>query len=131
MTKHLYTLPVQWGVAAYGVNLSWWNKLDPAVRDFLQKVMTEVQEKQWALGLELTEDGIACNGGDKDKCKIGRVVEARPMTITRATDADMATLRKSLTDVVLPAWIKRCGAKCGETYNRLVAPITGVKYEPK
>jgi hypothetical protein len=41
----------------------------------------------------------------------------------------MATLRKSLTDVVLPAWIKRCGAKCGETYNRLVAPITGVKYE--
>jgi TRAP-type C4-dicarboxylate transport system substrate-binding protein len=131
VTKHLYTLPVQWGVAAYGVNLSWWNKLDPAVRDFLQKVMTEVQEKQWALGLELTDDGIACNGGDKDKCKIGRVVENRPMTITRATDADMATLRKSLTDVVLPAWIKRCGAKCGETYNRLVAPITGVKYEPK
>jgi TRAP-type C4-dicarboxylate transport system substrate-binding protein len=131
VTKHLYTLPVQWGVAAYGVNLSWWNKLDPPVRDFLQKVMTEVQEKQWALGLELTDDGIACNGGDKDKCKIGRVVENRPMTITRATDADMATLRKSLTDVVLPAWIKRCGAKCGETYNRLVAPITGVKYEPK
>lgn len=131
VTKHLYTLPVQWGVAAYGVNLAWWNKLDPAVRDFLQKVMIEVQEKQWALGLELTDDGIACNGGDKDKCKIGRLVDNRPMTITRATEADMATLRNSLTSVVLPAWIKRCGEKCGETYNRLVAPITGVRYEPK
>ena len=28
-----------WGVAAYVVNLAWWNKLDPAVRDFLQAIM--------------------------------------------------------------------------------------------
>ena len=129
VTKHMYVLPVQWGVAAYGVNLGWWNKLDPAVRDFLQKVMNEVQEKQWALGLELTEDGVACNAGQKDQCKIGRTVEDKPMTITRATDADRATLRSALTAVVLPAWVKRCGERCGETYNRIVAPITGVKYE--
>lgn len=131
VTRHLYVLPVQWGIASYGVNLAWWNKLDPAVRDFLQKVMTEVQEKQWALGLELTEDGVACNAGQKDGCKIGRVVDDKPMTVTRATDADIATLKASLTDVVLPAWVKRCGARCGEIYNRVVAPITGVKYEPK
>lgn len=131
VTRHMYTLPVSWGVAAYGVNLAWWNKLDPAVRDFLQKVMNEVQEKQWELGLELTEDGIACNAGQKDGCKIGRVVEDKPMTITRATEADRATLRSALTSVVLPAWVKRCGARCGEIYNRLAAPITGVAYEPK
>ncbi len=131
VSRHLYTLPVQWGVAAYGVNLAWWNRLDPAVRDFLQKVMTEVQEAQWKLGLELTDDGIACNGGNKDGCKIGRLVDNRPMTITRATEADMATLRTSLTGVVLPAWIKRCGERCGEIYNRLVAPITGVRYQAR
>ena len=67
----------------------------------------------------------------KDGCKIGRTVEDKPMTITRATEADRAVLRSALTAVVLPAWVKRCGEKCGETYNRLVAPITGVKYEPK
>src|SRR3954467_5957741 len=131
VTKHLYTLPVQWGVADYGVMLASWNKLDAPVRDFLQKVMTEVQEKQCAPGLELTYDGIACNAGDKDKCKIGRVVDNRPMTIARATEADMATLRNSLTSVVLPAWVKRCGEKCGETYNRLVGPITGGEDEAK
>ena len=130
VTKHLYTLPVQWGIAAYGVNLAWWNKLDPAVRDFLQKYMNEVQEAQWTLGLELTEDGIACNGGQAAGCKIGRVVDNKPMTVTRATDADLATLRNSLTTVILPAWVKRCGARCGEIYNRVVAPITGVKYQP-
>ena len=131
VTRHLYTLPVQWGVAAYGVNLAWWNKLDAPVRDFLQKVMTEVQEAQWKLGLELTEDGIACNSGQKDGCKIGRLVETRPMTVSPATEADKATLRNALSTVVLPAWIRRCGERCGETYNRLVAPITGVRYEPR
>jgi TRAP-type C4-dicarboxylate transport system substrate-binding protein len=130
VTKHLYTLPVQWGIAAYGVNLAWWNKLDPVVRDFLQKYMNEVQEAQWRLGLELTEDGVACNAGQAAGCKIGRVVDNKPMTVTRATDADLATLRNSLTSVILPAWVKRCGARCGEIYNRVVAPITGVKYEP-
>lgn len=129
VTRHLYTLPVQWGVAAYGVNLAWWNRLDPPVREFLQKVMNEVQEEQWKLGLELTDDGIACNAGQRETCKIGRVVENRPMTITRATPGDMEILRNSLTSVVLPAWVKRCGERCGETYNRIVAPITGVKFE--
>jgi hypothetical protein len=89
-----------------------------------------VQEAQWTLGLELTEDGIACNGGQAAGCKIGRVVDNKPMTVTRATDADLATLRNSLTTVILPAWVKRCGARCGEIYNRVVAPITGVKYQP-
>ena len=50
-------------------------------------------------------------------------------TARRQTDADRATLRNALTAVVLPAWVKRCGERCGETYNRIVAPITGVKYE--
>jgi TRAP-type transport system periplasmic protein len=131
VTRHLYTLPVQWGVAAYGVNLAWWNRLDPAVRDFLQKVMLEVQEEQWKMGFELTEDGIACNAGRREGCRIGRLVENRPMTVTQATPQDMETLRASLTSVVLPAWVKRCGERCGEVYNRLVAPITGVRYEPR
>jgi hypothetical protein len=51
--------------------------------------------------------------------------------VTPATQADTETLRASLTSVVLPAWVKRCGERCGETYNRLVAPITGIRYEPR
>src|SRR5688500_10912582 len=50
VTKHLYTLPVQWGVAAYGGNLASWNKLDAAGRDFLPKVRSEEQENQWRSG---------------------------------------------------------------------------------
>jgi hypothetical protein len=29
---------------------------------------------------------------------------------------------------VLPNWVKRCGARCGDVFNEVVAPIAGVKY---
>ncbi|WP_168201806.1 TRAP transporter substrate-binding protein [Phreatobacter aquaticus] len=128
VTRHLYTLPIQWGIAAYAVNLAWWNRLDAPVRDFLQGYMKEVEEAQWKLGLELTEDGIQCNSGNAAGCKIGHVVTNRPMVVTRATPADVALLREALTKVVLPAFVKRCGARCGEIYNRVVSPISGVSY---
>ncbi len=131
VTRSLYALPISWGVSAYVANLAWWNRLDPPVRSFLQTVFKEVEDAQWKLGAEATEDGIACNAGQKEGCRIGRLVENRPMTIVRATSADMETLRNSVTTVVLPAFVKRCGERCGDFYNRLVAPITGVKYEVK
>ena len=41
----------------------------------------------------------------------------------------LALLNNALNSVVLPGWVKRCGELCGEIYKRVVAPITGVKYE--
>jgi hypothetical protein len=29
---------------------------------------------------------------------------------------------------VLPNWVQRCGTRCGEIYNQIVAPIGGVEY---
>src|SRR5215204_2524664 len=64
-------LPLGWAVAAYYVNTNWWNKLDPQVRAFLEQTMKDVERAQWELGAKATEDGIACNTGNKDGCKIG------------------------------------------------------------
>ena len=50
------------------------------------------------------------------------------MTVARPTAADQELLRKTLVENVLPAWVKRCGARCGEIYNEVVAPITGVQF---
>jgi TRAP-type C4-dicarboxylate transport system substrate-binding protein len=131
VTTHMYALPVAWSVYGYFVNLNWWNRLDAPARDLLTGTFREVEDAQWKLGDEATEDGIACNTGQRQGCSIGRVVEARPMTVTRATPADLQALRSALTDNVLPAFIRRCGAACGETYNRVVAPISGVRYEAR
>ncbi|MEI8145564.1 MAG: cytochrome P450, partial [Alphaproteobacteria bacterium] len=101
------------------------------VRAFLQATMNEVQEAQWKLGVEATQDGIDCNAGNKAECRIGRVVETRPMTVTAASEADLRILKESLTSTILPAFVKRCGDRCGEIYNRIIAPITGVRYEAR
>jgi TRAP-type C4-dicarboxylate transport system substrate-binding protein len=130
VTNSLYTLPLFWSVSMYVVNVNWWNRLDPQVRQTLETTMREVEEAQWRLGGEATEDGIACNAGQRDGCRIGRLVEQRPMTVHRPSQADTEALRTTLTSTVLPAWVRRCGARCGEIYNATVSPITGVRYQP-
>jgi TRAP-type C4-dicarboxylate transport system substrate-binding protein len=131
VTTHMYTLPVGWSLGGYYVNLGWWNKLDPAVRKFLEETYKEIENKQWVFGgVELTQDGIDCNTG-KPACKIGTLARERPMVEVKPLEADRALLKKILAENVLPAWVKRCGAKCGETYNSVLAPITGMSYTPR
>lgn len=129
VSSHLYSLPTSWSTSAYFVNLAWWNKLDPAVRKFLEDEMAEVQEAQWKLGTEVSQDGIDCNIGNAAGCKIHSLVKTKPMTEVKVTDADRARLRQAFAESVLPSWVKRCGAKCGEIYNEVIAPISGVRYK--
>ncbi len=129
VTNSLYALPVGWAIAGYFVNINWLDKLDPAVREFLLATMRQVEEAQWALGREATSDGIACNSGNASGCKIGTLVSAKPMSVSQPTDADRETVRKLLSEKVLPAWVQRCGARCGEIFNEHIAPIAGVKYQ--
>lgn len=128
VTQSLYALPLFWSVSAYVVNIQWWNRLDPAVRAAMEETIKEVEEAQWKLGFEQTEDGISCNIGDRANCKLGRVPDANPMRVFRPVEADTAVMRTTLTSTILPAWVQRCGARCGEVYNRVVAPITGVRF---
>jgi len=131
VTTHQYTLPLSWAVSAYFTNLAWWNKLDPAVRKYLEDTWKEITDKQWQFGgIELTQDGIDCNAG-RPTCKVGTLDKDSPMVEVKPTDADRELLKKILTESVLPAWVKRCGARCGDIYNSVVAPITGVKYSPR
>jgi len=131
VTTHMYALPVAWSTYGYFVNLAWWNRIDAPARELLTSTFAELSDQQWKLGDEASEDGIACNTGTRQGCSIGRVVENRPMTVSRPTPADLQTLRTILTDNVLPAFVRRCGAGCGETYNRIVAPISGVRFEAR
>ena len=127
VTTHLYTLPLSWSTAGYFVNLGWWNKLDPAIRTQFEKTFAEIQEAQWALGVEATNDGIACNVGRAEGCKLHSLMK-KPMVEVKPQGNMVATLQKELVEDVLPGWIKRCGDRCATIYNDVIAPITGIKY---
>ena len=131
VVTHMYTLTTSYGILGYVVNLAWWNKLDPPVREFLDRTFQEVEEAQWRLGAQLTQDAIECNIGNVDGCRIFTVVKTRPMKLVPATAEDNARARQILVDVVLPNWVKRCGTKCGDAYNAAVAPISGVRFTAK
>ena len=127
VTTHLYTLPLSWSTAGYFVNVAWWNKLDPAVRAQFEKTFAEVQEAQWTLGQEATDDGVACNVGRAADCKLHTLVK-KPMVEGKPAGNVAAQIRTELAEDVLPGWVKRCGERCATTYTQVIAPITGIKY---
>lgn len=131
VTTHLYSQPLSWSVAGYFVNLAWWNKLDPAIRAMLEQTFAEVQEAQWKLGLDATQDGVACNTGNAADCKLHSLVKNKPMKEVKADVPALASIRSTFASEVLPSWVKRCGERCAQVYSEVVAPITGVKYSSK
>ena len=102
VVTHMYTLATWSGILGYIVNLAWWNQLDPPVREFLEKTFREVEEAQWRLGAQLTQDAIECNIGNADGCRIFTVVKTHPMKLVPATAEDNARARQILVDVVAP-----------------------------
>lgn len=126
VTSHLYSLPLSWSVAGYFVNLAWWDKLDPGVRALMEKTFADVQNAQWALGLEANADGIACNVGRNADCKIHKPVR-KPMVENKPQAEAIAVVHEQLTESVLPGWFKRCGDKCVSAYKEVIAPITGIQ----
>lgn len=127
VSTHISDLAVSWAVAAYVVNLSWYNRQEPAVRALLDETFREMTDRLWQLGAEATRDGIDCNIGNRAGCRIHSLA-ARPMTEVRASDADRAEMRRIFEQVVLPGFVRRCGARCGEIYNQTIAPISGVRF---
>lgn len=55
----------------------------------------------------------------------------RPMTITRATEADKRILHKMLNSTVQLAWVRHCGESCDQVCNPVVAPISSLRIEPR
>ncbi len=127
VTTHLYTMSLSWSTAGYFVNLAWWNKLDPTVRGEFEKTFAAIQDAQWKLGLDATDDGIACNVGRAEGCKLATLVK-KPMVEVKAKAGEAELVKKDLADTVLPSWVKRCGDRCGVVYNEVIAPITGIQY---
>lgn len=127
VSTHISDLPVSWAVAAYIVNLSWFNRLEPPVRELIEATFRQVSDAQWELGAAATRDGIDCAIGNRDGCRI-HTLATRPMTEVKATEADKAETRRIFEQVVLPGFVRRCGARCGEIYNQTIAPLSGVSF---
>jgi TRAP-type transport system periplasmic protein len=113
-----------WSVTAYYVNLARWNRLDPAVHKFLEDTHKEMEDKQWALGRKLSQDGIDCNAG-RPTCKLATLVKDRPMIEVKTT---VATTRRLLQSVgARRGWgISNLGMASGGRFVRWMTPSSSV-----
>ncbi len=122
VTTHLLALPMGWAQIVYAANLKTWNRLDPAVRDFIKSEMKTLEERLWEAAARETEMGYKCNGGAAD-CSGGNPGK---MTIVQPSAEDRALLRKLEEEQMLPKWSARCKG-CSKDFNATVGRVVGLE----
>jgi TRAP-type C4-dicarboxylate transport system substrate-binding protein len=127
VATHQGNLYLSWGTNGLFVNEEWFGGLDTDIQTWLEQLIVDLAQAQTDLTIEITEDGTACNA-NTDACVRGKPAGERAMTIVEPTDADREFLGTVLTENVIPEWVARCGADCGDIFNEVVAPIAGVTY---
>jgi TRAP-type C4-dicarboxylate transport system substrate-binding protein len=119
--KFISAMPINHGLIAHMANLKWWNGLDPRIQKLLETQIVELETQMFALAAKETEKGLACN--TKAPCDISKPAG---MTLVPVTPADVALRKKALSEAVLPAFKKRCGAACAAEWNKTVGKAMGV-----
>ncbi len=127
VTKYLYNLPGGISTWFSAVNVNSWNRLDPAVRDFLTKEFDQLRDDLWANGIMQMDQGITCNTG-KGPCTIG--IKAN-MTLVEGSASDKAKLSAISKANVVSRWAKRCGAECVAIWNETIGKVVGMTAEIK
>jgi TRAP-type C4-dicarboxylate transport system substrate-binding protein len=122
VTTHLYTMPVNWGIAIFVANGAAWSALSKETQELLRRELPKLEQSIWAEAENETSNGIACNTG-APSCVGGRPGK---MVVVRATAADNARRQEILSRDVLPAYLKRCGPRCAQVWNQTVGPSSGV-----
>jgi len=123
VTTHIYTMPVNWGVAAFVANGASWNALPKDLQKLLREELPKLESAIWAESLKETGEGIACNIGAA-ACTGGRKGN---MTEVRETPADMQKRRDILVKNVLPGWIQRCGPQCAQVWRQTIGQAANIE----
>jgi TRAP-type transport system periplasmic protein len=122
VSKFLFPMPVGWSIYYTAANLDSWRRFAPAVRTFFTKEFAQLENDNWAIGKQATEQGVNCNIG-KDPCTLGKKGH---MTLVPLSDADKHRRAEVVQDVVLVKWGKRCGKACADQWNRTVGKTVGL-----
>jgi TRAP-type C4-dicarboxylate transport system substrate-binding protein len=126
LTSHVHTMPVTWGLAAFGANTSAWEALPPELRALLRREMPKLEAAIWVESERETAAGLACNTGAASCGKDGRGA----MVEVVATAQDQRLRKQLLHSAVLPSWLRRCGARCAEVWNQTLGPVHGALVVP-
>jgi TRAP-type C4-dicarboxylate transport system substrate-binding protein len=117
VTTHIHPMAINWGVAALVANGDRWARLNPSVRQVLERELPRVERNIWAESERETAEGLACNTGTAG-CKTGRKGSMKQVA---AHPADEQLRVELLQKAVVPAWVKRCGPSCATVWQQTLS----------
>lgn len=126
VSRHVYSGALNWGLSIFGANSAAWAALPTDVRQVLQTALPQLEAAIWADAERQHLEGNACNTGQPG-CTHGKPGH---MTEVKPTPQEQQRLREAFRTSVLPAWVERCGNTCVPVWNRLMAPVAGVRAQP-
>jgi TRAP-type C4-dicarboxylate transport system substrate-binding protein len=127
VTTHLLPLSVSGSVQAHMVNLAWWNRQTPAMRDGLTAQFRQMENDLWDLARTTNEDATNCSIG-LPSC-LRRAHQPYSMTLVQVSEADKARVRQIAEEVVLSDWAQRCARgypNCAQVWNETVGRARGM-----
>ena len=116
VTTHVSRLPISWLVSAVAINRAIMARLPMREQEALRAGVAGMERAAWATVASKIEAGLACNAG-LPSCTDGR---RGRMTVLEER-WDEAERRRLLREVMLPAWLQRCGADCEAMWQRVAA----------
>lgn len=122
VTDYIYPLYMGWAIAVHAANLDSWNRLDPAVQDFLLEQLAAFEDKFWDTMRAAMTEADNCNFGNGE-CTMGKVAD---MTLVPVSDEDQALHKEVMEGSVLKGWVGRTGAEAAEEWNETVGPVLGM-----
>lgn len=105
------------------MNQKTWKGLGADGQKLIMDQMPGLEDAMWVATRANDKRGMDCNASGP--CDIG---EPGGMIPIEPSDADKATLKQVVQDVVVGRWAKRCGTqKCIDDWNATVGKIAGVE----
>ncbi len=123
LTTHVYSMPINWGLAVFGANTDAWGAMPADLRALLRNELPRLEKTIWTESEHETQEGIACNTGAAS-CTTG---QRGQMTEVNPIDQDDKKRQDLFVNVVLKNWVKRCGAVCADVWNRTIGPVQNVQ----
>ncbi len=127
VTTHVHSLPINWGLAVFGVHRPVWLQLPQDLRHLLQQELPKLEAAIWMESEKETAQGMACNRGD-ESCTAG---DKGNMVMVPVSAQDERQRQEILSSTVVPSWIKRCGTRCADIWNQTIGPVRGIKAVPR
>ncbi len=122
VSTHQFQVYMGWSINYQSVNLGKWNKFSPELQDFFLEQFATFEDKMWQTAAEAVAGADNCNFGT------GPCPEGTPAKLTKVSvsDADQATHKKLMNEVVLVEWGKRAGKDYAKEWNDTVGKVVGL-----